>query len=116
MCCGRAARTVSLLEVTHNLRADPSSHRNRDSIPDHSVRIRLAADESKSIRNTLEPCVLSDRVRSHAVWKSPIDDQSGTQVFSVVRHTCRCNVTALGITDDGTVSISAGETFEDMVR
>ncbi len=106
----------SLSEVTHNLRADPFSNRYRDPIPDHSVRVRLASHESKCIGDTLESCVFSDRVRSHALRKPSIDHQSGAQVFRVMRNAGRCNVAALRIADDRSISISAGETLEDIVR
>src|SRR5207302_8388506 len=71
------------LEISDNLRADPLSNWNRDAIPDHSVRIVRAADESKCVGHTLKPRVFSHGIRSHAVWKSSIDNQSGAQVFRV---------------------------------
>src|SRR5258706_1406758 len=70
---------ISRSEISDNLRTDPFSHRNRNAIADHSVRIIGAAHESKRVGNTLEPRVLSNRVRPHALRKSPIDHQSGAQ-------------------------------------
>ena len=75
-----------LSEVSDNFRPDPFPNRNRDTIPDHPVRIVRAADESKCVWHTLEARVFSDCVRSHAFWKSSIDDQSGAQVFRVMRN------------------------------
>src|SRR5438105_875937 len=86
-----------LSEVSDNFRPDPFPNRNRDTIPDHPVRIVRAADESKCVRHTLEARVFSNCVRSHALWKSSIDDQSGAQVFRVMRHAGGRDVTAFRI-------------------
>src|SRR5204863_2503257 len=51
-----------LLEVTRNLRVNPSSHRHRDAIPDHSIGIVVAARESECVRHSLQPGVFADRI------------------------------------------------------
>src|SRR5438128_9093366 len=103
-------------EISDNFRPDPFPNRNRDAIPDHSVRIVRAADESKCVWHTLEARVFSDGVRSHAMRKSSIDYQSRAQVFRVMRHARRCDVTAFRIADDRSISICAGEALEDVIR
>src|SRR5258708_39374139 len=51
-----------LPEIPHNLRPDPSAHRHRHPIPNHSVSIVSAPRESESVRNSL-PGVFPNRVR-----------------------------------------------------
>src|SRR5205814_9933648 len=94
-------------EIAPYLRSEPLSHRHRDAIPDHSVRIVVAADKGKHVGHTLQPCILANRIRSNALRKSSIDHQSCTQVLRVMRDTRRSDVAALRITNDGTVAIRA---------
>ena len=48
--------------------------------------------------------------------ESPIGDQSGTQVFRVMRDASRCDVAAFGIADDRPVPIRSIETLAYIVR
>jgi hypothetical protein len=61
-----------LLEIPRNLRADPFSNRDGDAIPDHSVSIIIASRESECVRDSLQPGVLSNRVRPRALRESLI--------------------------------------------
>jgi len=72
------------LEIPRNLRADPFSNRNGNTIPDHSVGIVIASSESECVWDSLQPGVFSNRVRPHAARKSLIGNQSRAQVFGVM--------------------------------
>jgi len=70
-----------LSEVPHNLRPDPSANRNRNTIPNHPVRIIVTAGERERIRHALQPRILSHRVRTRAAYKvdgDPVMSRSRT--------------------------------------
>jgi hypothetical protein len=75
----------SLLEIAPNLRADPFSHGHRNAIPDHSISVVVTPGESETVRHSLQPRILPNRIRPHATLKPPVRNQSRTQVFGVVR-------------------------------
>ena len=94
-----------LIEVTNDLTTNPFTHRHRNPIPDHSIRIIIASAKGKRVRHPLQPRILANRVRSHPMRKSPIDHQPCTQVLRVMSNARRRDVAAFRIADDWPVAI-----------
>jgi hypothetical protein len=61
--------TATLIEIAHNLRSNPMPNRNRNTIPNHPVSIVVTSAELEVIRHTLQPRVLSHRIRPRAMRK-----------------------------------------------
>ncbi len=104
------------IEITHDFRPDPLSHRNRDPIPNHSISIIITANKTKRVRHTLESRVLANRIRPHAMRKPLVRNQSCTQVLSIVCNAGRRDVAALRITYDRPISICSSQTPTDIIR
>jgi hypothetical protein len=95
-----------LLEIPRNLRADPSSHGDGNAIADHSISVVVTPRESETVRHSLQPRILPNRIRPHATLKPLVRNQSRTQVFGVVRNACRRDVSARRIADNRSISFA----------
>jgi len=116
LCRSEDFASRSLLEISPNLRRNPSADRHRDTIPNHSVRIVVATDKIECVRYSLQSRIFANSVWPHAVRKSWVSDKSSAQVFRVVSNASWCDVAAFWITDDRPISIFTSETSSYVIR
>ena len=109
-------RRNRLFEIPRNLGANPFSHWNRNAIPDHSISVVVTPLESETVRHALQPRILPNRVRPHAIRKPPIFNQSRAHVFGIVRNAGGCDIAAFRVADNRPVTILASQAPTYVVR